>query len=136
MSTYRNAAVDGTGGITSDTQDPFRPVEFGETGGSNANVAQQKVLALGDSLPVYKAGAGYTAGNADTTEIDSPVTDQSAPAGAGDTTDLSVTITVNDQGGVATAVVQTLPDANTYNSGDFLTVDGGTSGNLAQIYIP
>ena len=128
MPQFTNLGVDGSGGISSITQDPFRPCEANVVGKSGAEALTTTTLAAGDALIVRVQGAGYT------TDTDVAVTELAAadnsyiPAAAtgGDTTAMTVDTTVED-GRVVSCVVRDVPNAQ-YNAGVEFTIDGNTGG--------
>ena len=93
MPQFTSLAVDGTGGISSITQDPFRPVEFGKGGKSGADATNTETLAVGDELIIRVAGEGYSAGT-DIAVTNVPAADNDyggdLSPGAGLTVDITV----------------------------------------------
>ena len=128
MPQFTNHGVDGNGGISSITQDPFRPCEAGSVGKSGAEALRPTTLAAGDALIVRVQGAGYTAAT------DVAVTELAATANSyipeaatgGDTTAMTVDTTVED-GRVVSCVVRDVPNAQ-YSAGVEFTIDGNTGG--------
>lgn len=134
MPQFTNHGVDGNGGISSITQDPFRPCEAGSVGKSGAEALRTTTLAAGDALIVRVQGAGYTAAT------DVAVTELAATANSyipeaatgGDTTAMTVDTTVED-GRVVSCVVRDVPNAQ-YSAGVEFTIDGNT-GSAADCVI-
>ena len=127
----------GIGLVDSITQDPFRPIEAGRVGISDAEALRTTTLAAGDALIVRVAGADYTAGT------DIAVTELAAAnnsyipeaAVGGDTTAMTVDTTV-EGGRVVSCVVRDVPDAQ-YSAGVEFTIDGNTGGSTdCVIMIP
>lgn len=130
MPQFTNAGI---GLVDSITQDPFRPVEDGRVGISDAETLRTTTLAAGDELIVRVAGAGYTAGT------DIAVTELAAAnnsyipeaAVGGDTTAMTVDTTV-ENGRVIKAVVSDVPNAQ-YSAGVELTINGGSTDCVIMI---
>ena len=127
----------GIGLVDSITQDPFRPIEAGRVGISDAEALRTTTLAAGDALIVRVAGADYTAGT------DIAVTELAAAnnsyipeaAVGGDTTAMTVDTTV-EGGRVVSCVVRDVPNAQ-YSAGVEFTIDGNTGGSTdCVIMIP
>ena len=137
----------GIGLVDSITQDPFRPIEAGRVGISDAEALRQTTLAAGDELIVRVGGADYTAGtdiavtelatipgNVGVAEPTGPSYIPEAAVG-GDTTAMTVDTTVED-GRVIKAVVRDVPNAQ-YSAGVEFTIDGNTaSSQNCVIMIP
>jgi hypothetical protein len=119
----------GIGLVDSITQDPFRPIEAGRVGISDAEALRTTTLAAGDALIVRQQGADYTAAD------DVAVTERTAAqnsyipeaATGGDTTAMTVDTTV-ENGRVVSCVVRDVPDAQ-YSAGVEFTIDGNTGGS-------
>ena len=134
MPQFTSLAVDGDGGITSITQDPFRPVEFGKGGKSGADASVAEGLAVGDELIIRQAGEGYSdATNQGVTAVAATDNDYTGElsGGAGLTVDITVGTTAQGSptDAVIRAVVNTAPTTD-YNEGDLITVDGNGAGDL------
>lgn len=119
----------GIGLVDSITQDPFRPIEAGRVGISDAEALRTTTLAAGDALIVRQQGADYTAAT------DVAVTERTAAqntyipeaATGGDTTAMTVDTTV-ENGRVVSCVVRDVPNAQ-YSAGVEFTIDGNTGGS-------
>jgi hypothetical protein len=119
----------GIGLVDSITQDPFRPIEAGRVGISDAEALRTTTLAAGDALIVRQQGADYTAAD------DVAVTERTAAqnsyipeaATGGDTTAMTVDTTVENSR-VVSCVVRDVPDAQ-YSAGVEFTIDGNTGGS-------
>ena len=132
MPQFTSLAVDGTGGISSITQDPFRPVEFGRGGKSGADASVTEGLAAGDELIIRQAGEGYAdATNQGTTNVTAANNDYTGELSGGAGLTVDITVGTAAQGSptdaVIRAVVNTAPTTD-YNEGDLITVDGNTAG--------
>ena len=127
----------GIGLVDSITQDPFRPIEAGRVGISDAEALRTTTLAAGDALIVRVAGADYTAGT-DIAVTELAAADNSyipEAATGGDTTPMTVDTTVED-GRVVSCVVRDVPNAQ-YSAGVEFTIDGNTGGSTdCVIMIP
>lgn len=132
MPQFTSLAVDGTGGISSITQDPFRPVEFGRGGKSGADATNTETLAVGDELIIRVAGEGYTAGTdiavTNVTAADNDYGGDLSP-GAGLTVDITVGTAAQGSptDAVVRAIVNTVPTTD-YNQGDLISVNGNAAG--------
>ena len=117
----------GIGLVDSITQDPFRPIEAGRVGISDAEALRTTTLAAGTELIVRQQGADYTA------DTDVAVTERTATqntyipeaATGGDTTAMTVDTTV-ENGRVVSCVVRDVPNAQ-YSAGVEFTIDGNTA---------
>ena len=132
MPQFTSLAVDGNGGISSITQDPFRPVEFGKGGKSGADASVTEGLVAGDELIIRQAGEGYaTAANQGTTNVTAANNDYTGELSGGAGLTVDITVGTAAQGSptdaVIRAVVNTAPTTD-YNEGDLITVDGNTAG--------
>ena len=132
MPQFTSLAVDGTGGISSITQDPFRPVEFGKGGKSGADASVTEGLAVGDELIIRQAGEGYsTAANQSVTNVTAANNDYTGELSGGAGLTVDITVGTAAQGSptdaVIRAVVNTAPTTD-YNEGDLITVDGNAAG--------
>ena len=132
MPQFTSLAVDGTGGISSITQDPFRPVEFGRGGKSGADASVTEGLVAGDELIIRQAGEGYAdATNQGTTNVTAANNDYTGELSGGAGLTVDITVGTAAQGSptdaVIRAVVNTAPTTD-YNEGDLITVDGNTAG--------
>ena len=117
----------GIGLVDSITQDPFRPIEAGRVGISDAEALRTTTLAAGDALIVRVAGAGYTA-NTDVAVTELAAADNSyipEAATGGDTTAMTVDTTV-EGGRVVSCVVRDVPNAQ-YSAGVEFTINGNTA---------
>ena len=132
MPQFTSLAVDGNGGISSITQDPFRPVEFGKGGKSGADASVTEGLVAGDELIIRQAGEGYAdATNQGTTNVTAANNDYTGELSGGAGLTVDITVGTAAQGSptdaVIRAVVNTAPTTD-YNEGDLITVDGNAAG--------
>ena len=132
MPQFTSLAVDGNGGISSITQDPFRPVEFGKGGKSGADASVTEGLAVGDELIIRQAGEGYAdATNQGTTNVTAANNDYTGELSGGAGLTVDITVGTAAQGSPTDAVVRAVvntPPTTDYNEGDLITVDGNTAG--------
>ena len=108
------------------TYDPFQPEEIGRTSMASNDTAVEEILAVGAPLIIRNPGLAYSAGtNVAVTNVGIAGNDYVplAADGAG----LTVDITVDSDGAVKTAVVNTAP-TTAYDSGMEVTVNGNTAG--------
>jgi len=141
MPQFTSLAVDGNGGISSITQDPFRPIEAGRGGKSGADASVAEGLAVGDELIIRQAGEGYaTATNQGTTNVTAANNDYTGELSGGAGLTVDITVGTAAQGSptdaVIRAVVNTVPTTD-YNEGDLITVDGnGANDDDCILMIP
>ena len=128
MPQFTSLAVDGNGGISSITQDPFRPVEFGHGGKNDADATNIETLDVGDELIIRVAGEGYTTGtNIAVTNVTAANNDYGGDLSPGAGLTVDITVGTAAQGSptdaVVRAIVNTVPTTD-YNQGDLVSVDG------------
>ena len=109
------------------TYDPFQPEEIGRTSMAADDSAVEEILAVGAPLIIRNPGLGYSAGtNVATTNVTAANNDY-VPVAANPGAGLTVDVTINEDGSVASAVVNTAP-TTTYDSGAEVTINGNTGG--------